>query len=99
MTTPAARHDQPAASPSPRDHLADAIAVLEGIDLAALSRSPATEDAGNRVALALGYLRAAVERQKDATIIERVRDAVGVPQPESWPKRSKVHLDRARRLI
>jgi hypothetical protein len=96
-TMPEQRNESSAATTNP---LGDAISVLERIDLAALSAHPATEDAGNRVAVALGYLRAAVERQKDATIIERVREAVGVPPPEdSWPKRSTVDLDRAKRLI
>jgi hypothetical protein len=40
------------------DPLGDAISVLERIDLVALSAHPETEDAGNRVAVALGYLRA-----------------------------------------
>lgn len=52
------------------DALHDAILVLERIDLASLSAHPETEDAGNRVAIALGYLREAIKVEPQAQTIE-----------------------------
>lgn len=57
--------DRSAAYVPESDPLHDAIAVLSRIDLATLSAHPETEDAGNRVAIALGYLREATKAQSE----------------------------------